>query len=180
MLTKKQIPNLLTFGRIACVPLLLLAFYTPWLWLPLIIMLLASISDFFDGKLARKWGVESDLGRLLDPNADKLLIAAALIMLTTHGYAHAIAVTLILCRELFVSGLRELMAERKIIVHVTALAKWKTTSQMLAAILLLIAYGQGSDTALYQAGCFLLWASTFLTLLTGWQYFQRSLPHLNH
>lgn len=178
MLRKKDIPNWLTYSRILCVPLLIAAFLTECRWLPLCLFAYAAITDFFDGKLARKWQVESDIGRLLDPNADKLLVAAALIMLCAGSYASPVAVSLIMCRELFVSGLREFMAERNIVVHVSTLAKWKTASQMVAAIVLLVAYAFGSLGVIYDAGCLLLWIATCLTLLTGAQYFWRSLPHL--
>lgn len=179
MSIKHHIPNYLTYSRIAAVPLLLAAWYLPISpWIPLIILIFASITDFFDGYLARKWGVESELGRLLDPNADKMLIAVALILLAVGGYAHPIAVSLIICREIFISGLREFMAERNVVVHVTKLAKWKTTSQMAAVILLLFIHGNGQCNVICPISEGILWLSTALTLLTGWQYFRGAIPHL--
>lgn len=172
MIARRHLPNLLTAARFAAVALLLAAWYLPppyGLWLPLLLVLLACLTDFLDGFLARRWQVESELGRLLDPNADKLLIAAALVLLATQGLAHPVAVALILCRELFVSALREYMAEKQRVIHVTPLAKWKTATQMTAVLVLLLAYALGSaDIAL--AGAALLWLAMALTLLTGWDY----------
>ncbi len=177
---KQNIPNLLTYARLAAVPLILAAWYmpAPWgLWLPFGLMLFASVTDFFDGYLARKWRVESAIGRLLDPNADKLLGAVAMILLATESLASPIAVSLVMCRELFVSALREFMAERSIVIHVTKLAKWKTATQMLAVIVLLLAYGCGCAITA-QVGAGLLWLATALTLITGWDYWRGVRPHL--
>ncbi len=180
MLHKKDIPNLLTYARFAAVPLIILAWYAPapWgLWLPLGLVLFASITDFFDGYLARKWNVESDIGRLLDPNADKLLMAVAMIFLASTSLASPIAVALIMCRELFVSGLREFMAAKNIVIHVTKLAKWKTATQMVSVIVLLYAYGCGCEGTAMVGGM-LLWLATALTLMTGWGYWRGVWPHL--
>jgi cardiolipin synthase len=170
MMNKQNIPNWLTYGRYVAVPLLLFAWYLPYPWgnwLPLMIMLAACATDFFDGYLARKWNAQSELGRLLDPNADKLLIATALVLLASETIASPVAVALILCRELFISGLREFMAQKQIVIHVTKLAKWKTTTQMVAVLLLLIGHGIGMG--LFIADMF-LWLATALTLWTGWEY----------
>lgn len=174
MLKKKHIPNALTYARMACVPLVVAVWYLPapyGLWLPFALVLFASLTDFLDGYLARKWNVESDIGRLLDPNADKLLIAVALILLASAALAHPAAVCLILVRELFVSGLREFMAEKQIVIHVTFLAKCKTATQMLSVIVLLLAYALGHETIAF-VGCMLLWIATALTLLTGYDYWR--------
>lgn len=180
MLKKNNLPNLLTYARFACALLLVGAWYlpAPWgLWLPLALVIFASISDFFDGYLARKWQVQSDIGRLLDPNADKLLMAAAMILLASVSLASPAAVVLIMCRELFVSGLREYMAEKNIVIHVTKLAKCKTATQMVAVIVLLYAYGCGCELTA-QLGGGLLWLATALTLITGWDYWRGVWPHL--
>lgn len=177
---KQHIPNALTLSRYVTVPLFLGAWYlpAPWgNWLPLALMLLACASDFLDGYLARKWQVQSELGRLLDPNADKLLIAVALVMLASDNQASPVAVGLILCRELFISGLREFMAERKITIHVTQLAKWKTTSQMIAVIILLIGHGVGMSLFV---GEMFLWLATGLTLWTGIHYSKALLTLRSH
>ena len=180
MLNKQHIPNLLTWARLAAVPLVLVAWYLPppWgQWLPLVVVVLASITDFFDGYLARKWNAQSDLGRLLDPNADKLLMAVSMLLLVSTSHASAVAVSLILCRELFVSGLRESMAEKDIIIHVTRLAKYKTAMQMAAVIVLLYAYASGGDFSAHL-GSLLLWIAAILTLITGWQYWCGAWPYL--
>ena len=180
MLTKQQIPNLLTWMRFAAVPVLLLVWFLPapyGLWLPFWVVLVASVTDFLDGYLARKWNAQSELGRLLDPNADKLLMAVAMLLLANAALASPVAVALILCRELFVSGLREFMAEKQIVIHVTKLAKWKTATQMAAVIMLLYAYACGCSFST-EIGGVLLWIAALLTLLTGWQYWRGVWPHL--
>lgn len=180
MSIKQHIPNWLTYLRYVIVPLFLVSWYLPIpysLWLPVVLVLIGCLTDFFDGYLARKWKVESEIGRLLDPNADKLLVAAGLIMLTVHNYANPIAVIVIMCRELFVSGLREFMAERNIVVHVTKLAKWKTTTQMIAVIILLYSHSCGCIN-IQEFGRIILWVATMLTALTGLEYFKNALPHL--
>jgi len=180
MIAKRHIPNALTLLRYALIPAFLASWYLPapyGLWLPLGIALLACITDFFDGYLARRWSVESDLGRLLDPNADKALICAALAMLAFKGYASPLAVSLILCRELLVSGLREFMAERQMVVRVSQLAKWKTAAQMVAILILLYGHGCGCS-ATHGLGQWTLWAAAALTALTGYQYFRGALQHI--
>lgn len=146
-------------------------------WLPLVIFVYASLTDFLDGYLARRWQVVSDIGRLLDPNADKLLVAVALTLLVQSGEASAVAVSLILCRELFISALREFASSRQVIIHVTTLAKWKTAIQMVAVVVLLAAHASPQE-AVQLAGQGLLWLATALTLLTGWQYWQGVREHL--
>ena len=180
MIRKAQIPNALTVFRLLCVPLLLASWYAPepWgLWLPLGIVLAASLTDFLDGYLARRWNAQSDFGRLLDPPADKLVMAAALVLLLDAQLASPIAVTLIICRELLVSALREYMAGRAVVIHVTALAKWKTALQMMASIVLFYAYGCGCELTA-QFGSVLLWLATLLTLITGWEYWRGVHTHL--
>ncbi len=165
------LPNALTFGRIGAVPLLVAAFYVEQpaaAYACAAIFAVASVTDFFDGYLARKLNQPSELGRVLDPIADKLLVAAALIMLATFGGAQPIAVAAILCRELLVSGLREALAGR-LILSVTPLAKWKTASQMLALLLLLIAPAIGSP-AFDDAAAALLWLAVALSWLTAADY----------
>ncbi len=176
MSIKHHIPNALTFFRYACVPLLLIMWPLN-MWAAFAIVLLACISDFLDGYLARLWMVESALGRLLDPNADKLIVATALILLCTSGDAPVVAVVLILCRELFVSALRESMAERQIIIHVSKMAKWKTATQMIAVLVLMLGVAMQHDIVL-KAGESLLWLATGLTLWTGWDYFKGSIKQL--
>lgn len=179
-ISRAQIPNYLTYFRYAAIIKILLAWLLPapfGIWLMLVFVLLASISDFLDGFLARQWQVESDLGRLLDPNADKLLIATVLILLACDGIISPVPVVLILARELFVSGLREFMAERRIVIAVTKLAKWKTATQMVSVMLLLLMAVVPSELLYYIAHS-LLWIATALTLYTGAHYLIGCLPHI--
>lgn len=176
MSIKHHIPNALTLFRYACVPLLLMIWPLST-WAAFAVVLLACISDFLDGYLARLWKVESALGRLLDPNADKLIVATALILLCTSNDAPVVAVVLILCRELFVSALRESMAERQIIIHVSQMAKWKTATQMIAVLVLMLGATLNQEI-ISKAGESLLWLATGLTVWTGWDYFKGSIKQL--
>ncbi len=180
-----SIPNLLTYGRIAAVPAVVACFFVPSLtsrWVALAIFLLAAISDFLDGYLARAWQQQSALGRMLDPIADKLLVAACLLMLAsdrTIANWSLLAAIVILCREILVSGLREFLAEVRVSVPVTQLAKWKTTVQMIAVGFLLA--GPAGDQVLpgtTSVGIALLWISAILTLYTGWDYFRAGIGHV--
>jgi len=180
-----NLPNLLTYFRILMVPAIFACFYLEgdWArWMALGIFILAAVTDFFDGYLARKWEQQSNLGRMLDPIADKLLIAAVLLVLTRDGTIAGYslwAALIILCREILVSGLREFLAELRVSVPVTALAKWKTAIQMIALAFLLA--GPAGDKLLpfiTHAGVILLWAAAILTLYTGYDYFRAGLRHL--
>jgi cardiolipin synthase len=142
----------------------------------------AAISDFLDGYFARAWAQQSSLGRMLDPIADKLLVSSSLLMLaaeeTIHGWA-LLAAVVILCREILVSGLREYLAELRVSVPVTRLAKWKTTLQLVAVGFLIA--GEAGDAVVpvvTKVGIALLWLSALLTLYTGWDYLQAGLHHL--
>ena len=184
------LPNILTYGRIVAVPLVVgCMFYQNilqgglWLrWVALAIFIAAGVSDFLDGYFARIWGQQSSLGRMLDPIADKLLVASCLLMLgaekTIHGWA-LFAAVVILCREILVSGLREYLAELRVSVPVTRLAKWKTTLQLVAVGFLIC--GEAGDAivpVVTQIGIALLWLSALLTLYTGWDYLHAGLHHL--
>ena len=180
-----SLPNLLTYGRIVAVPAVVACFYAEghWgRWLALAIFIVAAITDYFDGYLARLWNESTSLGRMLDPIADKLLVAATLLMLAadgTLGWFSIIAAIVILCREILVSGLREYLAELRVVVRVTWLAKWKTTLQ-LVAIGFLIA-GPAGDVLLPGTtliGTALLWIAAGLTLYTGYDYFRAAGKHL--
>ena len=146
-----------------------------WLrWVALAIFIAAGITDILDGYFARIWGQQSSLGRMLDPIADKLLVASCLLMLaadnTIHGWSLCAAVV-ILCREILVSGLREYLAELRVSVPVTRLAKWKTTLQLVAIGFLIC--GEAGDAivpVVTRIGITLLWLSALLTLYTGWDY----------
>ena len=180
-----SLPNLLTYARIIMVPVV--AGLVMWggafaHWLALGIFIIAAITDFFDGWLARRWQLQSSLGRMLDPIADKLLVAAALLALvgdSTIEGAHLWAAIIILCREVLVSGLREYLAELRVSVPVTQLAKWKTAIQFIAMCFLIA--GPAGDVVLSyntQIGLGMLWVAAALTLYTGYDYFRAGVSHM--
>jgi len=184
------LPNILTYGRIAAVPVVVGLLYWQsiadgplWLrWVALALFIAAGVTDFLDGYLARAWEQQSSLGLMLDPIADKLLVASCLLMLaaeeTIRGWT-LFAAVVILCREILVSGLREYLAELRVGVPVTRLAKWKTTGQMVA-IGFLIA-GEAGDHILpvtTEIGILLLWLSALLTLYTGYDYMRAGLRYM--
>jgi len=184
----KKIPNILTIGRIIIVPFFVLAFYLPGFYGDLtacVLFVIASFTDFLDGMLARMMGEESKLGELLDPIADKIIVATALILLVMSGtikHYEVIAAIIILTREILISGLREFLARGQIKLPVTNLAKLKTFLQMLAIALLLT--GKTGNRILnfqdYNAqiiGIILLWLSAFLTLYTGYEYLRKGIDH---
>ena len=180
-----NLPNILTYGRIVAVPivagLLLWGGNTARL-VALAIYILAAISDFFDGYLARKWQQQSSLGRMLDPIADKVLVAVVLLVLCADDIllgGHIWAAIIILSREVLVSGLREYLGELQVSVPVTQIAKWKTTVQLIA-IGFLIA-GPAGDTIVpftTESGIALLWIAAGLTLYTGYDYFRAGIRHV--
>ena len=184
----KKIPNILTIGRIILVPFFVLAFYLPGFYGDLtafILFVIASFTDFLDGMLARMLGEESRLGELLDPIADKIIVATALILLVMDGtirHYEVIAAIIILTREILISGLREFLAKGKVRLPVSNLAKLKTFLQMVAISLLLT--GETGNKILnfqdYNAqtiGMILLWLSAFLTLYTGYEYLRKGIDH---
>lgn len=186
-----SLPNLLTYARIVAVPLVVLCFFVEGRlhgsdtarWWALFIFVAASLTDWLDGYLARAWNQSSTIGRMLDPIADKLLVAAALLVLAADGTIAGWttwAAIVILCREILVSGLREYLAELKVSVPVTRLAKWKTATQMLAIGFLLA--GPAGDKIMpfvTEMGIFLLWLSALVTLYTGYDYFRAGLRHID-
>ena len=188
MIMLKIIPNILTIGRIIIVPFFVLAFYLPGFYGDLtacVLFVIASFTDFLDGMLARMMGEESKLGELLDPIADKIIVATALILLVMSGtikHYEVIAAIIILTREILISGLREFLARGQIKLPVTNLAKLKTFLQMVAIALLLT--GETGNKILnfqdYNAqtiGIILLWLSAFLTLYTGYEYLRKGIDH---
>jgi cardiolipin synthase len=184
------LPNLLTYARIAAVPVVAACLYWQallggglWLrWLALVIFIAAGVTDFLDGYLARAWQQQTALGRMLDPIADKLLVAACLLMLAVDGTIAGWslwAALIILCREILVSGLREFLAELRVSLPVTQLAKWKTVGQLVAIGFLLA--GRAGDQVVpvvTPVGLTLLWLSALLTLYTGLDYLRAGLSHL--
>ena len=184
----RKIPNILTIGRILIVPFFVLAFYLPGCYgdlTALILFIVASFTDFLDGMLARLLGEESKLGELLDPIADKIIVATALILLVMDGTIQnyeVIAAIIILTREILISGLREFLAKGKIKLPVSNLAKLKTVLQMVS-IALLLSGDTGNSIINFQnynaqtIGIILLWLSAALTLFTGYEYMRKGIDH---
>ena len=181
-----NLPNLLTYGRVVAVPLVVGFLLEPdvhWMrWTAFWIFAAAGVSDFFDGYLARIWEQQSSLGRMLDPIADKLLVSASLLALahaSTFGGWSIWAAMIILCREILVSGLREFLAELRVSVPVSWIAKWKTTVQILALGFLIV--GPAGEKVLphtVDIGLSLLWIAAVLTLYTGWDYMRSGFKHV--
>ena len=216
---KWTIPNILTVGRLLAAPgvaIMFLYFTRPYAdWFALVLFVLAALTDFVDGYLARAWKQESKIGAMLDPIADKAMVIIALLVITGFSGMNPwilLPATLILFREVFVSGLREYLGDTAGTLKVTNLAKWKTTLQMVAIAVLfstgafehyfgMQSYGMDVtivDSILageipdelgliwkyngkvwsWYAGIVLLWAAMLLTLITGWDYLQKAMPHL--
>lgn len=177
-----SIPNLITYARIVAVPVVcwLLITGDPTLrWIALVLFVLAALSDWLDGYLARRLNQGSPLGRMLDPIADKLLVNALLIVLAfTHDFDRwdLVPAIAIMLRETFIPGLREFLGNRQIVLHVTMLAKWKTTAQLVALAIVIAA---GLVPALDLIADLVLWLAGVLTVITGVQYFASAWPHLS-
>jgi len=183
-----KIPNVLTIGRIILVPIFVITFYIPGFLgdlIPFFIFLLASFTDFLDGVLARLYKEESKLGELLDPIADKIIVAAALVLLVMNDIIQnyeVIAAIIILTREILISGLREFLAKAQVSMPVTGLAKFKTFIQMFSIALLLTGESGNKlinfqDYNAHTIGIILLWMSAFLTLYTGYDYVRKGIDH---
>jgi len=185
-----SIPNLLTYARILAVPVIVLCFYIEGKlessdfarWTALWLFIVASLTDFLDGYLARIWNQTSNIGRMLDPIADKLLVASVLLLMaadgTIAGWSLWAAIT-ILCREILVSEMPEYLAALHVRVPVTQLAKWKTAVQLVAVGFLIA--GEAGEVILpptIPIGITLLWISALVTLYTGWDYFRSGIHHL--
>jgi len=185
-----SLPNVLTYLRILAVPAVVICLLQiegdTRRWWALAVYVGACFTDWLDGFLARVWRQQSLLGRMLDPIADKLLVGATLLMLTHDNTIDGInvgAAVIILCREILVSGLREFLAELNVRVHVTQLAKWKTTLQMTALGILLA--GRAGDAVVHGAvgvanvvtgtGLAMLWVAALLTLWTGFDYLKAAI-----
>ncbi|SDE51697.1 MULTISPECIES: CDP-diacylglycerol--glycerol-3-phosphate 3-phosphatidyltransferase [Kordiimonas] len=179
------LPNILTMSRIFVIPVLVASFFMDQ---PLgshvafATFTLAGITDFFDGYLARATGSVSKIGVFLDPIADKLMVAAVIVMVVFAGWVsglHVIAAVIIMCRELLVSGLREFLAGAQVSVPVTMLAKWKTTVQMFALGALVWSEGAPEfGLPAHELGIGLLWMAAILTLYTGYDYLRAGLKHM--
>jgi len=178
-----NLPNILTLVRICLTPVIALLPFIDGYWPKLIcfaVFLFAAITDVVDGYLARSRNLVTDIGKLLDPIADKLLVAALLLMLVADGTIYGWTVLpalIILCREILVSGLREYLAELKVRLPVSILAKWKTTMQMVAMAFLIVG-DVVPALPVQMVGEGLLWLAAALTLLTGYDYLRVGLKHM--
>jgi len=180
-----SLPNLLTLSRIVIVPVLVVLMWDDGrirAILAFTLFTITGMTDYLDGYLARSQGRVSKLGMFLDPVADKIMVAAVIVMLvfkgTLVGY-HVLAGIVILLREIIVSGLREFLAGIRVSVPVSQLAKWKTAAQMIAlGALILHGAGFASLPAL-EVGLVTLWCAAILTLITGYDYLRAGLPHIN-
>jgi len=185
-----SIPNLLTLSRIFAVPLLVALLWEPGSFenlLAFALYVVVGITDYFDGYLARRMGTVSRLGAFLDPIADKIMVAAVLLMLVSSrsvdsapliGGVHILAAIVILLREILVSGLREYLAGSQVSMPVSQLAKWKTTFQMIALGALILSGGLPGAGVVLWAGLASLWAAAVLTAMTGWDYLRIGLRHM--
>jgi len=188
-----NIPNVLTVSRIFAIPVVLGFIY--WggpagHWLAFSAYTYACITDFLDGYLARAWHQQSAFGRFLDPIADKLLVAGILLMLVgvqTISSFHVLPAAVILCREILVSGLREFLAEARVSMPVSLLAKWKTTIQMLALGFLIVGvvgpdfgpYGPIGPLSTWEIGIYGLWLAAAITIVTGYDYLCAGMRHIS-
>jgi cardiolipin synthase len=182
-----NLPNALTLSRILATPVVCLLLFVGTAlgsWLALGVWIYACITDFLDGYLARSWQQQSSFGRMLDPIADKLLVASVLLVLVGVDRltgASILPAAVILCREILVSGLREFLAQLQVSVPVTRLSKWKTTIQMVAIGFLVVgdAAPRLGPVSLLDVGVYGLWAAAALTLVTGYDYLRAGLDHVN-
>src|SRR5215469_12812624 len=179
-----SLPNLLTVSRIVATPVVVASFYVPGAfarWFACALFTAAAVTDWLDGHMARRWQQQSEIGRFLDPIADKLLVSATLFMLTTFGRLSAEAILpalVILCREILVSGLREYLAGLRVGMPVSRLAKWKTVIQMVAIGVLIVGEAGPGFLPVAAIGETLLWIAALLTLVTGYDYLQAGFRHM--
>jgi cardiolipin synthase len=186
------LPNLLTLSRILAVPILVFLLWKPAPWdyaVTFVLYCIVGITDYFDGYLARAQGLTSRLGQFLDPIADKIMVAAVLVMLMASREADGdppviqdwtvIPALIILLREIMVSGLREFLADLKVLVPVSALAKWKTTLQLVALGALILAGAFPTQPWIHLVGIVSLWLAAGLTLITGYDYLRIGLKHMD-
>jgi cardiolipin synthase (CMP-forming) len=178
--------NCLTYGRLVAVPVVVVLLFWPdeiaARWAAFGVFVAAAITDYLDGYVARAWAQSSALGRMLDPIADKLLVSALLLMLAADRTIAGMslwAAIVILCREVLVSGLREYLAELKVGLPVSRIAKWKTTVQLIAlGVLVAGPAGESVLPGSLTAGIVLLWLAAALTLYTGWDYLRAGIRHV--
>ena len=180
-----SLPNLLTLSRILAIPIVVASFYVSGdsaRWFACALFSAAGVTDWLDGHMARRWSQQSELGRFLDPIADKLLVAATLFMLVAKGRFSSewtlLPALVILCREILVSGLREYLAELRVGLPVSKLAKWKTAIQMVAIGVLIVGNAGPAFLPVATIGEMLLWVAALLTLVTGYDYLRAGLTHM--
>ena len=179
-----SLPNLLTLSRILAIPIVVASFYISGdyaRWFACALFSAAGVTDWLDGHMARRWSQQSELGRFLDPIADKLLVAATLFMLVATDRLAAgafLPALVILCREILVSGLREYLAELRVGLPVSKLAKWKTGIQMVAIGVLIVGDAGPAVLPVAAIGEALLWVAALLTLVTGYDYLRAGLAHM--
>ncbi|HVL77886.1 MAG TPA: CDP-diacylglycerol--glycerol-3-phosphate 3-phosphatidyltransferase [Sphingomicrobium sp.] len=187
-----SLPNLLTLSRILAVPILVFLLWRPTpidYAITFVLYCVVGLTDYFDGYLARAQGQISKLGQFLDPIADKIMVAAVIVMLLASRRANGdppilenwdiIPALIILLREIIVSGLREFLAGLQISIPVSALAKWKTTFQLVALGALILGGALPGQPWVLQVGIVSLWAAAALTLVTGWDYLRAGLKHMD-
>jgi CDP-diacylglycerol--glycerol-3-phosphate 3-phosphatidyltransferase len=186
-----SLPNLLTLSRIFAVPILVFLLWRPAPWdylVTFVLYCLVGLTDYFDGYLARAQGKISKLGQFLDPIADKIMVGAVLIMLISSRKANPIPeiaglniipALVILLREIIVSGLREYLAGLQVSIPVSALAKWKTTLQLVALGALILGGGLPLQPWVHEVGLAALWAAAALTLVTGYDYLRIGITHMD-
>lgn len=187
-----SLPNLLTLSRILAVPILVFLLWKPAPYdylFTFVLYCIVGITDYFDGFLARAQGLTSRLGQFLDPIADKIMVAAVLVMLMASRKADGaspiienfavIPALVILLREIIVSGLREFLAPLNVSVPVSRLAKWKTTFQLVALGALILSGAFPAEAWMHLIGIISLWAAAALTLITGWDYLRVGLRHMD-
>lgn len=178
----KYIPNILTFSRILSIPVIILTFYFEDSVLGHklggLLFITASVTDFFDGYLARKYDITSNFGRIFDPIADKLLVGAVLMLMVKFNRADEIPCLLILLREFTIAGLREVLSEIKVSVPVSNLAKVKTTIQMIALSILILGSKGSGVVYLDTIGRVMLWLAALLTIFTAVSYFKAAMHYL--
>jgi CDP-diacylglycerol--glycerol-3-phosphate 3-phosphatidyltransferase len=178
---KKKLPMWLTWSRMAICPafVVLLSLEDPiWGWVAALLFIAASVTDWFDGMLARRYNAISNLGKFMDPIADKILIASVLIMLIPSGRVGPILVLLLLTRDILVGGIRSVAAADRVIIDAKTAGKWKTGLQMVSIPALLIHFDWWG-LPVYKVGLGLLWASVILSLFSGYQYVQLYLESRN-
>ncbi|MBN9542548.1 MAG: CDP-diacylglycerol--glycerol-3-phosphate 3-phosphatidyltransferase [Alphaproteobacteria bacterium] len=174
----RSLPNYLTLSRIVIIPFVVLLYYMGFCKLSASLFAYACITDFLDGYLARHYSLQSNLGRTLDPIADKLLVGAVIIMLVNFAQINIIPATAIICREILVSGLREFLAEIRVSVPVSNLAKIKTGVQMVALFILILGEEGTGSKMVPIIGDVFIWIAAMLTIVTGYAYVRSGVKYL--